>query len=45
MSLNYLKVKHKDSLLKLLHKYEEILDGILGKDIYSKYTIELKKNS
>ena len=42
MSLNTLKVKHEDSSLKLLQKYEEMLDGTLGKYTGAIYTIELK---
>ena len=31
MNLSYLKDKHKNSLLELLQKYEEIFDGTLGR--------------
>ena len=30
MTLNYLKDKHKNSLLELLQKYKEIFDGTLS---------------
>ena len=40
MSLNYLKVKHKNSLLELLQICEEMIDGTLGKYTDSNYTIE-----
>ena len=42
VSLNYFKVKQKNSLLDLLQKYEEMFDGILVKCTGSDYTIELK---
>ena len=45
MSINYLQVKHKDSLLKLLQKYEEMFDGTLGKYTDSDYAIELQKEA
>ena len=38
MSLNYFKVKHKNSTLELLQKYEKMFDGTLGKYIVSDYT-------
>ena len=44
MNLNYLKDKHKESLLDLLQKYEEIFDKTLGKFTDSDYTIELKED-
>ena len=31
MNLNYLKDKHRNSLLELLQKYEKMFDGTLGK--------------
>ena len=31
MNLNYLKDKHRNSLLELLQKYENMFDGALGK--------------
>ena len=42
MNLNYLKDKHKHSLLEMLQKYEELFDGTLGnawqtKPIYDIY--------
>ena len=40
MSLNYLKVKHKNSLLELLQKYEKMFDGTLGKYPGSIYNIK-----
>ena len=42
MILNYLKVKHKQSQLELLQKYEEMFDGTLylGKYTGSNSTIE-----
>ena len=33
---NYLNAKHKNSKLKLLHKYEKMSDGTLGKQMISK---------
>ena len=42
MNLNNLKDKHKNSLLELLQKYEEIFDETLGKYTSCDYTIELK---
>ena len=44
MNLNYLKNKHKDSLLELLQKYEIIFDGTLSKHTGSDYTIEFQEN-
>ena len=41
MNLNYLKDKHRNSLLELLQKYEEIFDETLRKYTGSDYTIEL----
>ena len=43
MNLNYLKVKHKNSLLQLLHKYEEMFDGTLSNYTGFENTIELKE--
>ena len=43
MNLNFLRQKHKNSLLELLHKYEKMFDGTLGKYTGSNNTIELKK--
>ena len=43
MNLNYLKDKHKNSLLELLQKYENMFDGTLGKYTGSDYTIDLSK--
>ena len=43
MNLNYLKDKHKNSLLELFQKYEKNFDGTLGKYTGSDYTIELKR--
>ena len=45
MNLNYLKDKHKSSLLQLLQKYKKKFDGTLGKYTGSGYTIELKENA
>ena len=44
MNLNYLKGKHKNSLLELLQKYRGIFDGTLGRYTGSNYTIELKED-
>ena len=41
---NYWKVKHKNSLLEFLQKYEKIFDGTFGKYTGSNYTIELKED-
>ena len=46
MSLNYLKEKYYNSLLRLFQKYEKIFDGTLGKKYTgSDYTIELKEDA
>ena len=45
MNLNYLKVKHKNSLLELLQNHEEMFDGTYGKYIGSDYAIELKEDA
>ena len=45
MSLNYLKDNDKDILFKLLQKYNERFDGILGKYTSSNYIIELKEDA
>ena len=45
MNINYLKDEHKNSLLELLQKYEDMLNGILGKYTGSDYTIELKEGA
>ena len=42
MNLNYSKEKHKNSLLELLQKCEEMFDGALGKYTGSDCAIELK---
>ena len=42
MNLNYLREKHKNSLLELLQKYKSMFDGTLGKCTGSDYTLELK---
>ena len=44
-NLDYLKNRHKDSLLKLLEKYKNMFDGNLSNYIGSDYTIELKEYS
>ena len=44
MNLKYLKDKFKNSLLKLLKKYEKKFDGTLGKYTGSNYTIESKED-
>ena len=38
MSLNYLKDKHKNSLLELLQNYDKMFDGTLGRYTGSDYT-------
>ena len=45
MNLNYLKDKHKNSLLELLQKYENMFDGTLGKYTGSYYSIKLKEDA
>ena len=45
MNLNYLKGKHKNSLLELLQKYEKMFDRTIGKYTVSDYTIELKEDA
>ena len=45
MSLNYLKSKHKNPLLELLQKYEEMFDRTFGNYIGYDYTIELKEDA
>ena len=40
-----LKPKHNNSKLELLQRYEEMLDGALGKYTGFDYTIELKKDA
>ena len=45
INLNYLKDKHRNSLLQLLQKYENMFDGTLGKYTGSYYTIELKEDA
>ena len=45
MNLNYLKDKHRNSLLELLQKYKNMFDGTLGKYTGSDYTIELKEDA
>ena len=45
MNSNQLKDKHKDSLLELLQKHEEIFDETLGKYTGSDYSIELKEDA
>ena len=45
MNLNYLKDKHRNSLLELLQKYKNMFDGTLGKYTGSDYTIELKEHA
>ena len=45
MSLNYLKDKHKNSLLELLQKYEEMFDQTLGNQAGSDYKINLKEDA
>ena len=44
MSLNYLKVKHKNYLLELLKKHKNIFHGTLGKYTDSDNTIESKED-
>ena len=45
MNLNYLKDKHRITLLELLQKYKNMFDGTLGKYTGSDYTIELKEDA
>ena len=45
MNLKYVKNKHKNPLLELLQKYEEMFDGTLGKYIGSDYTLELQDDA
>jgi len=42
---NYLKDKHRNSLLELLQKYKNMFDGTLGKYTGSDYVIELKEDA
>ena len=44
MSLNHLKVKHKNSLSELLQKYEKMFDETLSKYTGSNYTIKLQED-
>ena len=44
MNLNYLKVKHINSLLELLKKYEKMFDETLGKYTASYYTIAWRED-
>ena len=44
MNSNYLKNKHKNSLLELLWKYLEMFDGTLGIYTGSNNTIEMKED-
>ena len=43
MNLNFLKDENKYSLLQLLQKYEEMLDGTVGKYTGSNHTWEIKE--
>ena len=43
LNLNYFKVKHKNSLLELLQKYEEMFNRTLGKYIGTHYATEFKE--
>ena len=45
MSFDYLKLKHENSLLELVHKYEKMFHGTLGRYTGSDYTIELKEDA
>ena len=45
MNSNYLKEKHRNSLLELLQKYEKMFDGTLGKYTGSDYSIELMEDA
>ena len=45
MRPNYLKDKHKNSLLESLQKYKDMFDGTLGKYTGSHLTTELKKDA
>ena len=45
MNLNYLKDKHRNSLVELLQKYEEMFDGAFGKYTGSDYTVKFKEDA
>ena len=45
MSLNYLKINHKISFIRITSKIWKIFDGTLGKYTGSIYTIELKEDA
>ena len=45
MNLNYLKDKHKNSLVQLLQKYANLFDRTLGEDTGSNYMIEVKEDA
>ena len=45
MNLNYLKIKHKNSLLELFQKYEKMFDGTLCKYTGSNYATEVKEDA
>ena len=45
MNLNYLKDKHRNSLLELLQKYKNFFDGTLAKYTGSDYTIESREDA
>ena len=44
MNLNYLNDKHKNSLLGLLQKCEEIIDGFFAKYTGYDYAVEQKED-
>ena len=45
MNLNYSKDKSKDSLLELLQKYKNMIDGTSGKYTGSDYAMKLKEDT
>ena len=45
MNLNYIKDKHRNSLLELLQKYEKLFDRTLGKYTGSDYNIKFKEDA
>ena len=44
MSLNYLNVKQMDTLLELLQKFKEMIDGTLGKYTGYDYAKDLQED-
>ena len=45
MSLNYVEVRHDDSLFEFLQKYDKMFDGTSDKYTGSDYTIEPQENT